>query len=148
MEGVSPEPLRSELDSKSKHDTAKEDDDALKDSTEAEVTKIRLMRAFVESRDPSSKVPTYIIVSYPKELKLSRFFFFFTTKLTVITFFPFSLFKSFVAFWCQRLINIVSDRYLVNYEVRTPQFFVVFDVRHVSMSMSDTNTTLVLRFIF
>ena len=57
MEGVSPEPLRSELDSKSKHDTAKEDDDALKDSTEAEVTKIRLMRAFVESRDPSSKVP-------------------------------------------------------------------------------------------
>ena len=39
IEGVSPEPLRSELDSKSKHDTAKEDDDALKDSTEAEVTK-------------------------------------------------------------------------------------------------------------
>ena len=58
MEGVSPEPLRSELDSKSKQDTAKEeDDDTFKESTEAEVTKIRLMRAFVESRDPSSKVP-------------------------------------------------------------------------------------------
>ncbi|KAG5019528.1 hypothetical protein AAZX31_06G156300 [Glycine max] len=56
MEGVSPEPLRSELDSKSKQDTAKEeDDDTFKESTDAEVTKIRLMRAFVESRDPSSK---------------------------------------------------------------------------------------------
>ncbi|XP_027336537.1 phosphatidylinositol transfer protein 3-like [Abrus precatorius] len=40
--------------------TAKEEaksqhDGALKDSTEAELTKIALMRAFVESRDPSSK---------------------------------------------------------------------------------------------
>ena len=92
MEGVSPVPLRSELDSKSKQDTAKEeDDDTFKESTDAEVTKIRLMRAFVESRDPSSKVPTYIIVSYPRA-KVVKVFFFFTTKLTVITFFPFYFF--------------------------------------------------------
>ena len=77
MEGVSPVPLRSELDSKSKQDTAKEeDDDTFKESTDAEVTKIRLMRAFVESRDPSSKVPTYIIVSYPRA-KVDKVFFFF-----------------------------------------------------------------------
>ena len=46
---------RSPLDSSSKQDTTNE---VLKDSTDAEITKIRLMRAFVEARDPSSKVPT------------------------------------------------------------------------------------------
>ena len=35
-----------------------EDDGIMKDSTEAELTKIRLMRAFVETQDPSSKVTT------------------------------------------------------------------------------------------
>jgi hypothetical protein len=63
METVSPEPGNSALDSK--HELAKEetngkilvqDDGALKDSTEAELTKISLMRTLVESRDPSSKV--------------------------------------------------------------------------------------------
>ncbi|KAK7353826.1 hypothetical protein VNO80_19278 [Phaseolus coccineus] len=54
MEGVvSPEPSqRSALDSSSKQDTTNE---VLKDSTDAEITKIRLLRAFVEARDPSSK---------------------------------------------------------------------------------------------
>lgn len=59
---MSPEPGNSALDSK--HELAKEetkgkilvqDDGALKDSTEAELTKISLMRTLVESRDPSSK---------------------------------------------------------------------------------------------
>lgn len=63
METVNPEPGRnSALDSK--HELAKEetkgkilvqDDGALNDSTEAELTKINLMRTLVESRDPSSK---------------------------------------------------------------------------------------------
>ncbi|KAK7350744.1 hypothetical protein VNO77_09661 [Canavalia gladiata] len=62
MEAISPEAERSALDSK--QDTTKEEEeeeektqheDALKDSTEAEITKIRLMRAFVETRDPSAK---------------------------------------------------------------------------------------------
>lgn len=59
---MSPEPGISALDNSSKHDLAKEeakvviDESALKDSTEAELTKIRLMRASVESRDPSAKV--------------------------------------------------------------------------------------------
>jgi len=56
MESVlSPEPSqKSPLDSSSKQVTTIEE---LKDSTDAELTKIRLMRAFVEARDPSSKVP-------------------------------------------------------------------------------------------
>ncbi|QCE14987.1 4-nitrophenyl phosphatase [Vigna unguiculata] len=54
MESVlSPEPSqKSPLDSSSKQVTTIEE---LKDSTDAELTKIRLMRAFVEARDPSSK---------------------------------------------------------------------------------------------
>lgn len=69
METVNPEPGRnSALDSK--HELAKEetkgkilvqDDGALNDSTEAELTKINLMRTLVESRDPSSKVTNIII---------------------------------------------------------------------------------------
>ncbi|TKY73718.1 Random slug protein 5 [Spatholobus suberectus] len=56
MEGVSPEPQRSPLDSNSKREEARpQDDGAMKDSTDAELTKISLMRAFVESRDPSSE---------------------------------------------------------------------------------------------
>jgi hypothetical protein len=31
--------------------------------TETELTKIRLVRAFVETHDPSSKVPTYYLIS-------------------------------------------------------------------------------------
>jgi len=58
MEGVvSPEPSqRPPLDSTSQQDTTTHE--VLKDSTDAELTKIRLMRALVEARDPSSKVPT------------------------------------------------------------------------------------------
>ncbi|KAK2445204.1 Sec14p phosphatidylinositol transfer family protein [Trifolium repens] len=58
METVTPEPGKSSppLDD-SKHETilVQHDGATLKDSTEAELTKISLMRAFVESRDPSSK---------------------------------------------------------------------------------------------
>ncbi|WVZ21421.1 hypothetical protein V8G54_008743 [Vigna mungo] len=50
---VSPEPSqKTPSDSSSKQVTTIEE---LKDSTDAELTKIRLMRAFVEARDPSSK---------------------------------------------------------------------------------------------
>ncbi|RDX95279.1 Random slug protein 5, partial [Mucuna pruriens] len=55
MEGESPELQRSQLDSNSKEEARPLDDDALIDSTDAELSKIRLMRAFVETRDPSSK---------------------------------------------------------------------------------------------
>lgn len=58
MEALRPEPGKSTLYSKQdlpKEEGRPQDDDALKDSSDAELTKIRLMRAFVESRDPSSK---------------------------------------------------------------------------------------------
>ncbi|KAJ1417812.1 CRAL/TRIO, N-terminal domain [Sesbania bispinosa] len=58
MEAVSPapEPQRSPLATKEEAVAQVLDDDAaLKDSTDAEITKIRLMRAFVETRDPSAK---------------------------------------------------------------------------------------------
>lgn len=56
METLRPEPRKSTLICK-QEEGRPQDDDALKDSSDAELTKIRLMRAFVESRDPSSKVP-------------------------------------------------------------------------------------------
>lgn len=60
METITPEPGNSALDSNhdlvTKPQVVVQDDAALKDSTEAELTKISLMRALVESRDPSSKV--------------------------------------------------------------------------------------------
>ena len=71
MEGVSPEAgMSSALDSKQdlvkqeeeEEARASQDGGALKDSTDAELTKISLMRAFVESRDPSSKVLTSNII--------------------------------------------------------------------------------------
>ncbi|XP_004501761.1 uncharacterized protein [Cicer arietinum] len=59
METITPEPGNSALDSNhdlvTKPQVVVQDDAALKDSTEAELTKISLMRALVESRDPSSK---------------------------------------------------------------------------------------------
>ncbi|KAJ1386522.1 CRAL/TRIO, N-terminal domain [Sesbania bispinosa] len=59
MEAVSPapEPQRSPLATKEEAVAPQllVDDAALKDSTDAEITKIRLMRAFVETRDPSAK---------------------------------------------------------------------------------------------
>lgn len=65
METVSTEPAKPELDSNQDllaKDEAKaqavvlQDDGGLKDSTEAELKKISLMRTLVEARDPSSKV--------------------------------------------------------------------------------------------
>lgn len=40
-------------------------DGVAKDSTETELTKIRLLRAIVETRDPSSKVNHTILVPQP-----------------------------------------------------------------------------------
>ena len=60
MEGVTPQLQRLALDSNSNEETEKivQDEGLLKDSTDSELSKIRLMRAFVETRDPSSKVQT------------------------------------------------------------------------------------------
>lgn len=66
METVSTEPAKPELDSnqdllakdesKAQVVVLQDDDGGLKDSSEAELKKISVMRTFVEARDPSSKV--------------------------------------------------------------------------------------------
>jgi hypothetical protein len=69
METVTPEPGKSSPpleDSKNETILVQHDGAALKDSTEAELTKISLMRAFVESRDPSSKVCNYKTIENKK----------------------------------------------------------------------------------
>lgn len=110
-------------DSNSNHNLAKEeakaqvlvvdDGGALKDSTDAELTKISLMRAFVESRDPSSKVPTqhhfnhhrtHVFVLQQQQFKKNQLATFFAT--TCVLSFPLSLFSKLVDerswIWCLR----------------------------------------------
>lgn len=63
------------MDSNSKQNgetTSAQDEGALKDSTDSELSKISLMRAFVESRDPSSKV---VHTKLLKTVKFATFYY-------------------------------------------------------------------------